>query len=552
MRTPVKIVLGAVGLPVGLMLATGLAGKFLFSGSGVKALTETLQSQLGAPVSAGGGSFDLAEWFRFRPSVALQKVSIGNPPGFSNQPLLTAQEVSAQVGLFSLFSSRPEVKSFTLRAPNLRVEQDRKGRSNLEVLMSSFGGSGASKGGSGSGGGVSVDSLTIRGGTVHYAALTLNDVNISLADFANDKSCKMSVAARLFGGQASKVEFNGRAGPSKPESLPANGRLVVQLAPAEMPAALREEFFGDMLRAPDASSRADFDTTLQGDLLGTLRGKGKFAVKDFHLGRDKSNRLPLRGEAPLDLTARRLLTAPSFELRITDANLQLGDGRWTGKADVRYDGTRVQGESTGAIRGVEVGQMLAAFTEAKGKASGIAQIPEYDLKFAGRNAAEIRNSLSGQGVVTLDKGKFAVFDLLGSIERHVSKMLSGETPAAGETDFTKFRTGFQVAGGKFQLSNLALENAKSKTTGQGYLTFEQEMSLDLETQVTGQLATLLGGKPDSAGQIQAMVPVKVRGTVPSPKVYPDLGRMVRGRATEAATGLLDRLLQPKKTNEPKK
>lgn len=548
MKAPVKILLGAVGLFLGLMLVTGLAGKFLFSGSGVKALVGTLQSQLGAPVSAGGGSFDLAEWFRFRPSVALQQVSIGNPAGFSNQPLLTAQEVSAQVGLFSLFSSRPEVRSFTLRAPHLRIEQDRKGRSNLEVLMSALGGS---KGGGGGGGGVAVDSLIIRGGSVHYAALTLSEVNISLADFASDKSCQMSVAARLFGGQASKVEFNGRAGPSKPESLPANGRLVVHLAPAEIPAALREEFFGDMLRAPDASARADFETTLQGDLLGTLRGKGKFAVKDFHLGRDKSNRLPLRGEAPLDLTARRLLTAPSFELRITDANLQLGDGRWTGKADVRYDGTRVQGESSGAIRGVEVGQMLAAFTEAKGKASGIAEIPEYELKFAGRNASEIRNSLNGQGVVTLDKGKFAVFDLLGSIERHVGKMLSGETPAAGETDFTKFRSGFQVAGGKFQLSGLALENAKSKTTGQGYLTFEQEMSLDLETLVTGQLATLLGGKPDSTGQIQAMVPVKVRGTVLSPKVYPDLGRMVRGRATEAATGLLDRLLKPKKTSEPK-
>jgi uncharacterized protein involved in outer membrane biogenesis len=550
MKKPVKILLGVVGLCLSLMLVTGLAGKLLFSGSGVQTLVASLQSQLGAPVSAGGGSFDLAEWFRFRPSVALQQVSIGNPPGFSKQPLLTAQEVSAQVGLFSLFSSRPEVHSFTLRAPNLRIEQDSKGRSNLEVLTASLG----SKGGGGTkseGGGVTVDSLTIRGGTVHYAAITLNDVNISLADFASDKSCKMSVAARLFGGQASKVEFNGRAGPSKPESLPADGKLVVQLAPAEMPAALRDQFFGDMLRAPDASARADFESTLQGDLMGTLRGKGKFTAKDFSLGQDKSNRLPLRGEAPLDLTARRLLTAPSFDLRITDANLKLGDGRWTGKADIHFDGTRVQGDSSGAVKGVEVGQMLAAFTDAKGKASGIAEIPEYHLKFAGRNAAEIRNSLNGQGVVTLDKGKFSAFDLLGSIERHVNKMLTGETAAAGETDFTKFRTGFQVAGGKFQLSNLALENAKSKTTGQGYLTFEQEMSLDLETMVTGQLATLLGGKANSAGQIQAMVPVKVRGTVPAPKVFPDLGRMVKGRATEAATGLLDRLLQPKKAAESK-
>jgi hypothetical protein len=523
-----KILLAVVGAYLLLMTGTGLVGKFLFSGAGVGRLTAAVQSAVGVPVSAEGGSFDLLEWFRFRPAVTLREVRIGNPP-FGG-----AREVSAQVGLFSLFGSRPEIRRLTVVAPRLRIARDRGGRSNLEGLVSGGGGTGGSSGRT-----WSIGELTIRSGGVEFPGFMVRDLNVALADFAPDQSCRMSIEGRLFGGEVSRFAFRGRAGPARPESVPAEGDVTVEFAPAEMPAAPREEIFGDLLRAPDRAARASLEVGLQGDLLSTMQGKGKFTVKDLHLGRNQTDRLPLRGEAPLQVTARRLLTAPLVDLRVQDASLQLGQGRWTGRARVQLDGSRVQGESTGAIRGVEIGQMLAAFTEAKGRATGIAEVPEYQVKFAGQNAAEVRQSLTGQGVVTLDKGKFAIFDLLASIERRVTKVLTSEAPAEGETDFTRFRTGFRISGGKIFLEPLALENNSSQTTGQGFLTFEQEMSLDLETTVTGRLATLLGGRPDAEGNVRATVPVKVRGTVRTPKVYPDVGQIVSRRVK----GLMDRLLK---------
>jgi hypothetical protein len=522
-----KILLGVGGLYVFILTSTGLVGKFLFSGSGVGRLTAAVQSAVGVAVSAEGGSFDLAEWFLLRPAATLRGVRIGDPP-FGG-----ARELSAQVGLFSLLGSRPQIRRLTVVSPLLRIARERSGRSNLEGLVSGGGGSGG-----GGGRTWSIGELTIRSGGVEFPGFMVRDLNVALADFAPDQSCRLSIEGRPFGGQVSRFAFHGRAGPARPESLPAAGDLVIEFAPAEMPAALREEIFGDLLRAPDRGARASLEARLQGDLLNTVQGKGKFTVKDLHLGRDQTDRLRLRGEAPLQVTGRRLLTAPVVELRIENASLQLGQGRWSGRARVQLDGSRVQGESSGAIRGVEIGQMLAAFTEAKGKASGIAEAPEYQVKFAGQNAAEVRQSLSGQGVVTLDKGRFAVFDLLASIERRVTKVLTGEAPAEGETDFTRFRTGFRIAGGKIFLEPLALENNSSQTSGQGFLTFDQELSLDLETTVTGRLAALLGGKPDASGNVQATVPVKVRGTVRAPKVYPDLGQIVSRRAK----GLMDRLL----------
>ena len=46
----------------------------------------------------------------------------------------------------------------------------------------------------------------------------------------------------------------------------------------------------------------------------------------------------------------------------------------------------------------------------------------------------------------------------------------------------------------------------------------------------GGLAAALGARPDADGKQQATIPVKVRGTVDSPKVYPDIKSIVKDKA----------------------
>ena len=554
MKTLVKLVLGIVGLYLVLMLGSGLVAKAMLSGSRIQTLLSSLQAGWPAQVSASGGDFDLVEWFRFRPVVTIRDLAVTNPPGFSNGRLLEAKEVSAQVGLFSLFGGTPQVQRLTLQAPTLNVEEDRAGKTNLEVLIQGItkggGGSNASKGG---GGGLAIDEFGLREGTIRFLeagrkepTLTVQDLDVALTDFGSDRSCVLKMGARLFNGRNSRLDFTGRAGPSSSAALPAKGTLTLGLAPAEIPQALRTEYCGDLLRDAPANARVSLEASLKGDLMATLHGGGKLVLENFQAGRDQAHRIGLKGEAPLRLTIRRPLTVPSFDIQTQDALLQLGDGKWKGRGEVHYNGSTVQGASNGAISGVDIDQMLSTFTSAKGKLSGVAEIPDYQLRFAGRNATEIRNSLSGQGNLKLDKGRLAMFDLLDSIDRSAKRVLTGDAPASGQTSYTRFQTHFQIGGQRVELSDLALENPTSQTTGQGYLTFSEQMSFDLVSKVSGPLAQLLGGRPDASGQLHAQVPVRVRGTMDSPRVAPDVGRIAVDQLKQKAGSFLDRLLQPKK------
>jgi uncharacterized protein involved in outer membrane biogenesis len=521
----------------------------------IKTLLSSVESRLPVPVSAGEGDFGLAQWFLLRPAITVERLSIGNPEGFSPQSLLQAREVSAQIALLSLFQDRLEILRFTLHEPVLTIERDRKGSTNLAALFVRMSKDEATSREAGSkGGDLSIDSLAVESGTVRYQGpgkagdeegLTIRDIDLALADFAADKTCHMTVEARLFEGRSSRLDFEGRAGPFGKESLPARGDLSFELAPAEIPPSLRAEYFGDLLREPGDGSRMSLEAAMQGDLMATFQGQGKLTLSDLQLGRDEQNRIPLRGEVPLQVTVQRLLTTPSFEVRTQNASLELGRGRWTGSADVSFNGSRFKGNSNGSIAGVQINEMLGAFTSAEDAVFGRAEIPEYRIQFTGENAQQIRDSLKGQGRITLEDGRVTLFDLLGTIQQHVGKLLTGESPAEGATDFIRFASRLQIHNRQILVPELVLENSSSQVSGQGYVGFDKVMRFDLVTNVTGDLATKLSGKLGGAGRNQLRVPVKVRGTVNSPRVYPDVGRMATEQAVEKATGLLKSLFKKK-------
>ncbi len=559
MKKAIQITGGAVVIYVVLMLITGLAAKALLSSDRIQNVLSSLETDSPVRISASGGDFDLGQWFLFRPSVTIRGLSVSNPPGFSQQPLLAARSVSAQIALPSLLHGRADVRRIVLQEPQLNVETARNGNTNLEILLGSWkqrnsGSSSPAPASNKSAPAVfSVAAFSLQSGTIRFMnqsqaqpAFTIRDLDVALTDFALDASCNIRASARLFGGKTSRFDFTGRAGPFLADSTPAQGVLSVKLAPAEAPAALRVAYFGDLMRDPGEGSRATLEAAMQGDLMRTLEGRGKLALENFDVGKDRASRIPLRGTAPLHLAVERALSNPAFALEAQGAVLQLGDGRWKGDAAARFDGSRFSGSSKGAITGVQIRQMLAAFSSAGDKVAGVAEIPNYQISFAGRNADEIRDSLNGAGSITLEKGRFALFDLLNTVEQVVKRASSGDQPASGSTDFTTFQSSFRIVNRQVHLPDLVLENGASRIAGQGYFTFLGEISFDLVTNVTGGLAASLGGRPDSSGRAQFQVPVKVRGSLDSPKVYPDVGRLAVQTATEKAAGLLDRFLNKKK------
>jgi hypothetical protein len=128
-------------------------------------------------------------------------------------------------------------------------------------------------------------------------------------------------------------------------------------------------------------------------------------------------------------------------------------------------------------------------------------------------------------------------------------MLSGETPAAGETEFVRFFSRLQIGGRRLQMSDIVLESGSSALSGQGFLTFDHGLDFDLRTTVTGPIAAKLGGKPNAEGVPAALIPVKVSGTLEAPRVRPDVRQVAKQQVQERVTGLLDSLFK-KKSSQP--
>ncbi len=558
MRRLAKLALWAIGLYVVLMLATGLAVQAMLSGSRIQRALALAGAALPAPVSVGSGNFSLLQWFRFQPALELNDLRIGNPPGFSGPPMLQARRLEARVALLPALRGSLEVRSLLLDAPELSVEHDGSGGSNLERFceaLSTPGGtpaSGRREAGT-QGGGVAIDRLTLRSGTVRFLeagsrqpTLTVRNFDLDLADFGAGRPFRLTLSAQAFDSRSSRVRFGGRGGPLGPESLPLEGELAVELAPAEMPPAVRNQYFGDLLRDPSGGSRITLSAALSGDGAKTLHGQGKLTLAGLELSADRKSRLALRGEAHFQIAVHRLLANPAFELAVRDGSFQLGEGRWTGRAELAYDGTRFRGSSSGSIAGVDVNALLAAFASSKDAVFGRAEIPEYRLQFAGANADQIRDSLAGEGRIVLEQGHIALFDLPGTIRRHAQRLLSGVSPPAqGQTNFARLTSRVRIQNRQLQLQDLLLDHPNTQVSGQGEVGFDRSLNLDLVTTVGGDVAALLGAKPGASGKATVRVPVKVAGTVEAPKLYPDIGRLATDQAVEKARGLLDSIFRKK-------
>ena len=72
---------------------------------------------------------------------------------------------------------------------------------------------------------------------------------------------------------------------------------------------------------------------------------------------------------------------------------------------------RLHGKPFGAsIAGIQVNEMLGAFTDTKDVLFGLLELKRYDLEFRGSSAEEIQRSLTGSWRLELSDGRMALLD----------------------------------------------------------------------------------------------------------------------------------------------
>ena len=565
----VKILVILAGVYVGVMAVSGIAIKLMLSSDASGLLREDLSRRFPVEVKLGRGEFDLVEWFLLRPSVSISEFSLGNPEGFSDNPMIEAGTILVRVDLKTLLSDVVTIREISIEKPLLRIETNAAGQSNLAALApvqpAPEAGGGAAEG---KGLALVVDNLSVNGGKLMLTDLASGDsisiegVEIAVTGFSTEHGYRLHAAGRPFGGARSLVSFDGTAGPFLQTSFPAEGELKVVLAPAEVPPDYRAKHLGTGLQDPGPDSILRIESKVSGDLLKDLKGDGRLAFEDFEFGRDADHRLPVKGETPLKLRLRNALNHPALRLRAPDTAIRFGAGELRGALELTLGIGRTGAAINGAISGVDINQMLSAFTQTEDKIFGTLAIPDFELRTAGGNAGELLRSLNGKGSVVIKDGQLTLMNTIDTVVKTLEALLraggfggsGGETapggaepvPAEeGATSFTTLTTKLVVGNQRVSLTDIVMKSSPGDVTGAGYFTFDQEMNLDLVATVGGEIASALGGKPGKDGQVRKAIPFRVTGTLAEPVVRPDAGVLAVG----TATGILDRLLGGDKKDE---
>lgn len=561
MMKMLKAILLLAALYVVAMGGSGLLIRSMLSGGVAQSLRGKAEALLPVEVAIEGGDFDVYQWFFFRPAISFDRLRIANPEGYSQEPLLEAERVSARARLSELFGSRVDIRSIEIDSPRLLVETAASGKTNIQALLEALQRGGAPESPEDASGGtaVKVNSFILRNGEVRYTSpsaepMLARNVDVEIRDFDPAGSFPVTARLDLFEEQAVQLAFDGKTGPFTPKSSPASGKLTLDAQPGKLPQSFRRQYLGDFLASPGAGSAAHLEGDVQGDLLGALVATGDLKLDGFQLGDPAVGQLPLSGEAPILLTLVDPAANPSYDFVMPEARMQLGAGVWEGGLQVQYDGNRVRGESRGAVSGVDINQMLSAFTDADGLLFGRLSLERYAVKFSGRDAAEMQSSLSGGGKLEIEDGKMALFDTLQTIEKKVMKAIgSEESYVKGVTSFVRFSTDFQVAGGRLTTPNMLIENAEARLGGSGYMDYASDvigLDYQISSLITGALAAALGGEKNAEGEAQVAAPLRVSGSTDSPKVFLDLRAFAKQQAATHASRLLESFLKKQGIGAP--
>lgn len=531
-----------VALVVALVGASGYLLRGLVEGQR-EALLAALSRRAGVRIQVERAQFDVAAWYQLRPALALHGVKVSNPPGYKEPHLLTADRIDLRVALRPLLQRRIEVETLVLESPRFVIERNRQGISNLETFTQGTRGEAESQGVA-----MRIQSLVVHKGDLRLAESAvprMREIDLTMTDVVPGQAVDSVLKAKLYEGKGSSMTFAGKAGPFTDKAAPLEGKAELTLALADVPAAVRQQQFGSMLLNGVDKAVVRMAGTVKGDLYRTVTAGGRFTVEGMKVGRDAGHLLPLGGQARLLATVSKLMSTPTTQLQLREGLLKVGAGEWKGTVDLLMVGGVVRGKSAGSISKLDINQFLGAFTSADNRMSGQLHMPSYSLRFAGRDADQLKRSLTGEAKMTVMQGRLKALDMVASIRRAVERtgMIEGDQK---DTDFTTLNVDLALAGGTITASGLVVEGPALAAHGAGTIAADQALQFKMTTLVRGRVAELLGQRKVGTNPAEAAVPIEIGGTVQNPRVTPNVAKMAVSTGLSYLQDLLKKRLEDKK------
>jgi uncharacterized protein involved in outer membrane biogenesis len=523
-----------------------------------------LQTRLGRQVQLGQMNLGLLP-----PTFKVQNAVIGEDPKYnSGMPFAQTAELDIRVKLMPLLHKDLQVDSLQMVRPQVELIRGPDGAWNF----SSIGTHAQQQSKEEQTKPLQLDRFQIVDGAVaitdqqrNQPRMVYNHIDMMLKDYAPGKPFEIAVSARLPGAGSQVVKLDGKGGPiadATMVSTPFEGTLQldqVALSGAQQYLQLHalagvEALISGNLKFKNNDGKLDTTGTVRMD---NVVAQGK----------------PLGYPIELDYNATDDLKADVIDIRNTQ--LKLGsapfviNGTVNGKsapplADLKLNTQNASlaelvklAEASGISLspGMQPSGQLSADLSARGPLSGPAVagvLRVNQLKVSGVQAnslqinlnlappgAELVRTLTGRVTVNLNDGKLTGVDMAQKLGE-IGKFTGANQVGNGATHVSSLTGDFDLRNGVATTDDLkALTDAGTMAATGTISLVDQSLNLRATAVLSKSSSQQVGGSGIGGLMTTAMenengeivVPVLVTGTIPSPKVSPDLNQMAKMRMT---------------------
>lgn len=371
--------------------------------------------------------------------------------------------------------------------------------------------------------------------------IALTDFNLSLTDFyiseSNKIKSKLNLKANLFGIKSSNVKCQAELGPTniKLSTMPIAGDFSIDISIKDLPNDLKNQFLGPNIRANNNSS-LKYSSTIKGDLFDKVIGSGNLKITNLSIGSTNENIFNADANVPVSYTMGMSVDNRNLYISSKNANLNLSSKKsgnaklnLTTNLQVNMDNMYMSGNTAGNLTGLEIEEVLNSFTDVRRVVSGIFEAPNFKASFSGTDAKSISKTLIADGNITIKNGSLYILqniikykDLADIVIQNggaLTEKISGQ--------FGTLTTDFHVEKKLLTTDNLNLKTNIATITGNGSVKNSQWLVYDLIL---------------TSPKLSSPLPMKLRGTIEKPQIYPDMEafvKMNKGKVVRTAlqTGL---------------
>jgi len=232
--------------------------------------------------------------------------------------------------------------------------------------------------------------------------------------------------------------------------------------------------------------------------------------------------------------------------------LKLGafSGRLAGSAWADLGALPLTYGSQMAMTGVQVNDALAAVAKMDGIVYGKASM-DVSIEGKGTQFADLEKYLTGKGAVKAADGRLTTANLGGGAAKAAS--LLGIEGDDGETRFEDMDVSFTIEDGKVKVSNMRISTGEYSLKARGDIGLDRSLAMTSRMTLSHEKSNQIPAKrrrlfpKEKDGRVQ--IPLKIRGSVTSPKIRLDSSAMNQAAKEEVKKEIGEKTEELKKKIE---